>query len=218
MVFVLSRENSVVNRFLLELRDTEIQQDRMRFRTNLERLGEILAYEISKTLDYRPQTVHSPLGTLTINDLAEVPVLICILRAGIPFLQGFQHIFDRAAAGFIGAYRDESHHELTINMEYSATPDLNKKNIIITDPMLATGESLVSSVKNIMKKGTPARIDVASVIAAPEGVTRVSDFLTGLDIPFNLWMAAVDESLNDKFYIVPGLGDAGDLSFGEKTS
>ncbi len=218
MVFVLSTENSVVNRFLLELRDKEIQQDRMRFRTNLERIGQILAYEISKTLDYREQTVHSPLGALTINDLSEMPVLICILRAGIPFLHGFQNIFDRSAAGFIGAYRDESHHELTINMEYSATPDLNKKTIIVTDPMLATGESLVSSVKNIMKKGLPARIDVASVIAAPEGVRRVSDFLSGLDIPFNLWFGAVDERLNDKFYIVPGLGDAGDLSFGEKTS
>ncbi len=218
MVFILSRENSVANRFLLELRDTGIQQDRMRFRLNLERLGQILAYEISKTLNYRQQTVHTPLGTSKINDLSEMPVLISILRAGVPFLHGFQHIFDKADAGFIGAYRDESHHELTINMEYSATPDLNRKTIILTDPMLATGESLVSAVKNLIKKGTPVRIDVASVIAAPEGVRRVSDFLTGLEIPFNLWLGAVDDSLNDKFYIVPGLGDAGDLSFGEKTA
>lgn len=222
MPFVLTRENSLANQFLLELRDKDIQADRLRFRENLERLGSIMAYEISKTLKFSKQEIVTPLAVTEVNALAEQPVLLSILRAGIPFYQGFQKFFDKAQAGFIGAYRVETspddadgraQSEITINLEYLATPDLEGKCVILVDPMLATGKSVIDVMNAVLRNGKPAHVHVASVVATPVGIEFVRQ---NLKVPHSVWTVAVDESLNDQFYIVPGLGDAGDLSFGPK--
>jgi uracil phosphoribosyltransferase len=213
MPFILCEENSVANNFLFELRDVAIQKDRMRFRKNLERLGEILAYEISKELVYTSVQVVTPLGQSEIFILKEQPVLISIMRAGLPFFQGLSNFFDQADAGFIGAYRVEDKNKLTIKLEYLATTSLAGRTIILIDPMLATGRSIIDSVTALLKNGTPEHLHVVSLVSAPEGI----DYLKkNLKIPFSLWTCAVDENLNDQYYIVPGLGDAGDLSYGTK--
>lgn len=212
-VFVLNNQNSIANQFLLELRDTQIQQDRMRFRNNLTRLGEIMAYEISKKLEYQNQSIETPLKPLQISTLTQQPVIITVLRAGLPYFQGFLNYYDHADSGFIGAYRKEGGDEVTINLEYLATPSLEGRLVILVDPMLATGNSFIRSMAALQKQGKPSHIFLAALIASPEGIRNIQKAITN---SCSLWTASIDEKLNSNFYIVPGLGDAGDLSFGNK--
>lgn len=209
----MNKENSVANQFLCELRDKKIQQDRMRFRQNLTRLGEVMAYEISKKLTYHPVVVDTPLQTMNALVLNQQPVLITVLRAGLPYFQGFLNYFDQSDSGFIGAYRKEGEKELTIQLDYLAAPSLESKVVILIDPMLATGNSVLRSVSALLKHGRPSHIYVASLVAAPEGVKNINE---QLQVPCSLFTVSMDDRLNKDFYIVPGLGDAGDLSFGEK--
>ena len=213
-MFILTNINSIANHFLAEMRDVNIQQDAMRFRKNMERLGEILAYEVSKTLMYQTTTIQSPLAKATTNLLKEQPVLVAILRASLPFHKGFLNVFDRAENAFIGAYRGKHRPDETfdIQMDYLASPNLSNKTIILIDPMLATGKSLVKSYEALLTYGKPARIIIAAAIAAPEGIQFLQKQIPDAD----LFMGTIDEKLNHKFYIIPGLGDAGDLSYGEK--
>lgn len=218
MFFNLSDQNSIASRFLLELRDTDLQRDRMKFRFNLERLGRVMAYEVSKELPYARKNVTTPLGSAEVADLVEQPVLISILRAGLPFLQGFLDTFDNADTGFIGAFRNEKGQSLTINMDYLATPAVTGRDVIVVDPMLATGSSLVTALRYLLSKGNPRSLNIVSVIAAPDGIQQAKNFFQQhKDLDFRLWVGAVDDSLNELSYIVPGLGDAGDLSYGSKT-
>ncbi|MCH7408795.1 uracil phosphoribosyltransferase [Belliella sp. DSM 111904] len=215
-MFILNQQNSIANTYLAEIRDTKIQTDRLRFRKNLERLGEILAYELSKSLQFGTKEITTPLETTGINMVKSQPVLICVLRAANPFYQGFLNIFDHSDSGFIGAFRTEEindNQEISIELSYQAAPDISGKHVIIIDPMLATGKSFVKTVKSLLNNGKPEKIHVASVIAAPEGVAYINEQL-GTDL--NLWTCALDSKLNEKSYIVPGLGDAGDLAFGPK--
>lgn len=212
-LFVLSEQPSIANSFLSQLRDATGQKDRMRFRRNMERLGEILAYELSKALPYRSTTVRTPLGETSVEVLREDPVLITILRAGIPLHQGFMNIFDQVDSGFIGAYRNEDTSQITVNIDYASIPPIDGRIVVLIDPMLATGRSVVDAHTLLQKKGTPTHLHVVSVVAAPEGLRLLNE---NLHLPYSLWTCAVDEELNSSFYIVPGLGDAGDLSFGRK--
>lgn len=214
-IHYISEQNSILNHFLTQLRDVTIQKDRMRFRKNIERIGEIMAYEISKNLEYKNISVQTPLGIKQTTTIADPVVLCSILRAGLALHQGFMHFFDDAENGFISAYR---HHynkddDFEILVEYQAAPSFNGKNLILVDPMLATGQSIVAVLNKLNLEHTPKEIHVAVVIAAPEGITYLEEKL-----PKNchLWVAALDEKLNEKNYIVPGLGDAGDLAYGSK--
>ena len=215
-MFILDQKNSIGSQFIAELRDINIQKDRMRFRRNLERIGEIMAYEISKTFDYQPVDVTTPLGIDPSMIAAERPVLISVLRAGLPFHQGFLNYFDRADSGFIGAYRKEENAEaanVEVDLSYTGAPSVQDKILILVDPMLATGTSLAKAYKNLIDcNGTPSKVHIVSVIAAQKGVDKISTEIPGATI----WLGALDGVLNDQFYIVPGLGDAGDLSFGPK--
>ncbi len=212
MVFELRQENTIGNRYLAELRDIEIQKDPLRFRFNLERLGEILGFEISKDLGYIEQTATTPLGKWT----AKVPdnnnVLVTVLRAGLPFFNGFQRVFDQAPSGFVGAQRVESDN-IEIDLGYSAVGNLENKVVILADPMLATGKSVVETIRAICKNGKPKFIHIASVIATKEGIKEIE---TQISTPFKIWTCSIDLRLNENSYIVPGLGDAGDLCYGEK--
>lgn len=212
MVFNLSKTNSIGNQFMYELRNKEIQKDRMRFRKNMERLGEIMAYEVSKKLEYRKEIVTTSLGSTTIDILMEQPVLITILRAGLPYHQGFLNFFDQADCGFVGAYRKEEE-EISVQLDYAACPDLEGRNVILIDPMLATGKSLVKALSVLLSRGMPAHLYIASVVSSPAGLKFISE---NVNIPHSVWVCAEDETLNSNFYIVPGLGDAGDLSYGAK--
>ncbi len=213
-IYNLTQENSVANNFMAEIRDVKVQQDRLRFRKNLARLGEILAYEMSKALDFSETTVDTPLSTIQQQVIKKQPVLISIMRAGMPFFEGVQGFFDHANAGFVGAFRarDFSASNL-IELGYFAVPDLAGNTLVIVDPMLATGRSVVDTVQQLKAYGKPERVFLLAVIAAPEGICYVEE---NIDIPVRLWCGAVDEKLNDKAYIVPGLGDAGDLAYGPK--
>lgn len=210
---ILTDTPSLANHYVAELRDVSVQGDSMRFRRNLERLGELLAYEISKTLPYQKTTITTPLSTTDTFLLAEQPVLATILRAGLPLYQGMLNYFDKAYSTFVGAYRvEEENTELQINMEYLASTDLHDKILILADPMLATGRSLVKSYKGMLRHGKPVQVHIAAAIAAPEGVAYLQQ-----EIPeATIWLGALDERLNERSYIVPGLGDAGDLAFGPK--
>jgi uracil phosphoribosyltransferase len=219
MLFNLSDQNSVASIFLKELRDKRNHADRFRFRKNMERLGEILAYEISKNLTYQIEQVETPLKKTNAYSLENIPVLIGILRAGIPFMQGFINFFDQSDCGFIGAYREEGNENIKINMEYAATPVLRAKEVIIVDPMLATGSSLIQVLRNKVCQEMPLNVHIAAVIASPEGIENVINYFRNeTSVSFKIWTCAIDEKLDAKFYIVPGLGDAGDLSFGEKVN
>jgi uracil phosphoribosyltransferase len=213
MITVLNRQDSVANQYLLELRDKNIQQNRARFRKNVERLGELMAYEISKKFEYASSQVTTPLGVSTVHVPKNNPVLITVLRAGLPYFIGFQNIFGEADCGFIGAYRKESEANLTIALDYLATPSLEDRTVILVDPMLATGQSVIKAVNALLKHGKPKHVHVAALVAAPEGVALLNQ---NLAISHEVWTWALDEKLNEQHYIVPGLGDAGDLSFGEK--
>lgn len=213
MLFNLSEQNSIANRFIAELRDKNIQQDRLRFRRNVERLGQIMAYEISRNMRFVESTVETPLGKTLVNVPATEPHLVTVMRAGLPYFQGFLEFFDRADCGFIGAYRTEGTDQITINLDYVASPSIDDRDLILIDPMLATGKSFIRALDALLQHGTPAHVYVASLIAAPEGIAFLKQ---NLSIPYSLWTCVVDEKLNNQFYIVPGLGDAGDLSFGQK--
>lgn len=177
-------------------------------------MGEILAYEISKSFEYSQETIQTPLTTTTVDSTTENPVIISVMRASLPFSNGFLNYFDKAESGFIGAFRDESSPgEINVHLGYHASPNLEGKIIILADPMLATGKSLVESIQTLLSHGTPKHIHIASVIAAPEGIQYIK---ANISCSYSLWIGAVDEKLNHQSYIVPGLGDAGDLSFGPK--
>lgn len=217
MINILDTQNSLVNTYLSQLRSVAVQGDMMRFRRNIERIGEIMAYEISKTLNYAPQNITTPLGVKSVNLVADNVVLATILRAGLPLHQGFINYFDSAENAFISAYRKGlSESDFTIALEYLASPSLEGKTLIIADPMLATGASMVAVYKELIARcGKPVHTHIASVIGCPEGVKMIEDNID-LDNEATLWVATVDDYLNENKYIVPGLGDAGDLCFGPK--
>jgi uracil phosphoribosyltransferase len=213
---ILSQQNTVLNRFVAEMRDVRIQGDRMRFRRNLERAGEVMAYEISKTLAYTTQTVETPLGEATVSLPDEDIVVATILRAGIPYHQGFLNYFDGAGSAFVSAFRKYSKDgTFKVKVEYVSCGSLEGKTLLLVDPMLATGTSTVLTYQALLEKGgTPRHTHIASVIASEEGVAYVHDHLP--DNSVTIWCAAVDEELTVKSYIIPGLGDAGDLAYGDK--
>ncbi len=210
----LLENNSVLSTFISELRDVNIQKDSLRFRRNIERVGEILSYELSKQLNYTHQEIQTPLGSKQVNALKDKLVVCSILRAGLPLHQGILNYFDKAENSFISAYR---HHlnqtDFEIRVEYMASPAIDKKTLIIADPMLATGRSFVNVYNAIKQMGNPKEIHLVAVIGAKAGVELLQK-----EFPKNthLWIATIDEKLNDQGYIVPGLGDAGDLCYGEK--
>ncbi|WP_298499180.1 uracil phosphoribosyltransferase [uncultured Algibacter sp.] len=211
----LSLQNSILNNFLTEIRDVDIQKDSMRFRRNIERIGEILSYEMSKNLSYKSETVQTPMEKCTIN-LPENDIVLCsILRAGVPLHNGLLNYFDKAENAFISAYRHHKHNpeSFEIIVEYLACPDLEGKTLILADPMLATGQSMVATFEALKPFGKPKEVHLISVIGAQDGVDFVKQ---NFDSNSHLWIAAIDETLNDKGYIVPGLGDAGDLAYGKK--
>ncbi len=214
-IFELKQQLSVAQGILAQLRDPDIQLDRLRFRHNLQRLGQLLAYEVSKSLTYVSFPMQTGLGLAKVADLEQQPVLVCVMRAGLPFYQGFSDMFEQADSGFIGAYRQELTPSGTqdIFLGYSATPDITGRDVILIDPMLATGSSLVKVWRLLEQQGAVRSIHIAAAIAAPEGIRYIQQQL-GDDV--NLWIGAIDECLNEHDYIVPGLGDAGDLSFGDK--
>ena len=212
MIVCLDREPSIAHHYITALRDVKQQKDRHRFRASVERLGEIMATEISKKLEYETITVHTPLGQKQHYKLKQQPILITVLRAGLPYFNGFQRIFDEADCGFIGAYRQEGT-EIKIKVDYVASPSLDGRDVILIDPMLATGKSLVDAVAQLKKKGAIKKLFIAALISAPEGIAHLEKEL-GKETP--IYVYSIDDKLNDKSYIVPGLGDAGDLSFGEK--
>ena len=206
--------NSIANQYLAELRDPMRQSNRFLFRRNLTRLGTIMAYEISKELSYQERAITTPLGKKNMNIPASDVVLLTVLRAGLPFLEGFQHVFDQADTGFVGAFRVEGAAELRIQAGYVAVPRLEGKQVVLIDTMLATGRSLADAIAGITAQGQPSHIHMANVIAAPEGIRYLEE---NTKVPLTLWTFAIDDRLNSDYYIVPGLGDAGDLSYGSKT-
>ena len=215
-MFVFDQHPSIANQYLAELRDVQTQTDRLRFRRNLERLGELMAYEISRTMSYQNGMVQTPLASAPVQTLLQQPVLAAILRAGLPLHQGFLNVFDQADNAFAGAYRraarPSSDHEFNIEMDYVSGPDLSGRTLILIDPMLATGRSLEKVYHAMLRFGIPAQTHIAAAIASPEGVRYVQSQLPQC----RLWLGAIDSHLNEHYYIVPGLGDAGDLAFGDK--
>ncbi|MDY0904031.1 uracil phosphoribosyltransferase [Pedobacter sp. CFBP9032] len=213
MIFDLSKTKSIANTFIAELRDENIQKDSMRFRKNLERVGEFFAYEISKSLTYIPKDVTTPLGVSSCDILAQQPVLATILRAGLPLQQGLLNIFDQAECCFISAFRKvKKSGDFVIQMDYVSTPDLDGRVLIMADPMLATGQSMVMCCKELISRYNISELHIVAAIASVEGVTHVRANLPKA----KLWLGAIDEEMTSKSYIVPGLGDAGDLAYGEK--
>ncbi|MBI4929128.1 MAG: uracil phosphoribosyltransferase [Bacteroidetes bacterium] len=214
MVIELGKENSLLNQFISEMRDETIQKDSMRFRRNVERVGEICAYEISKKLLWEKKEITTPLGISEMNVLKEQPVIATILRAGLPFHQGLLNYFDKAENAFISAYRrHRKDGSFDVQVEYMACPDLNGKTLILCDPMLASGQSIELVYKAILRNGRPKNVHITSIIASTQGVEYVQKHLPN---NVTMWTCAIDEELTAQAYIVPGLGDAGDLSFGEK--
>lgn len=215
MVNDLGKKNSIFNKFMLELREVSIQGDSLRFRRNLQRLGEIFAYEISKTFDYEPQDVTTSLGQLVMQQPTERPVLATILRAGLPLHQGLLNYFDNADSAFVSAFRKYSKDEkFTISLDYVSSPSIQDRILIVSDPMLATGGSLVASLKGLMEKGTPKHIHVVCALASDVGIAFVKKHFSRKNL--TIWVGAIDDELTAKAYIVPGLGDAGDLAYGKK--
>ncbi|MDR1683735.1 MAG: uracil phosphoribosyltransferase [Candidatus Symbiothrix sp.] len=212
----LSEKNSILHQFMAEIRDVNVHNDRLRFRKNIERIGEIMAYEISKVLNYKVQTIETPLGISNIPLISDPVVLSTILRAGLPFHQGFLEFFDSAENAFVSASRrynaDHSHFEIVF--EYLSSPSIEGKTLLLVDPMLATGGSLDLAYKALLTRGEPKAIHVACVIASEQGIEVAKTIFPKEKTV--IWAAAIDPDLNDKAYIVPGLGDAGDLAYGEK--
>jgi uracil phosphoribosyltransferase len=214
MIHDFSKTNSIFNNFMSEIRDALIQKDSMRYRRNMERVAEIMAYELSKKLDYSTIAVTTPLGEANMQTIKEQPVLATILRAGLAMHQGLLNYFDKADSAFVSAYRKHTtHEEFDVHVEYLAAPQLDNRTLIISDPMLATGKSMALVYKALIKQGKPSRVIIVSAIATPVAL----DFLKSkLPDSTEYYVGAIDEELTAQYYIVPGLGDAGDLAYGEK--
>lgn len=212
----LSDQNTILNRFVSELRDVEIQKDSLRFRRNVERIGEIMAYELSKTLNYEPIDTQTPLGISTTNVPTDPIVIATILRAGLVYHHGFLEFFDKAENAFVSAYRKyrENHQSFHIHIEYIASPKITDKVLILTDPMLATGGSMDLSYQALLTKGEPKHIHIATIIASQQAIEYCAKNFP--QEKTTIWAAAIDPGLNEFAYIIPGLGDAGDLAYGEK--
>lgn len=215
MIKNLGLKSSILNQYIAEIRDHKIQKDSMRFRRNLERIGEFFGYEISKTFDYEEEEVITPLGAANVPILKNFPVLIPVLRAGLPMHRGLQNVFDKSESAFISAYRQvEKNEKFVINVEYVSTPNLTGKNIILADPMLATGSSIVAAYKQLINNGKLKHLHIVIAIASSEGVEYLKKHLPSKNV--TIWVGAIDAELTAQAYIVPGLGDAGDLAFGSK--
>jgi len=215
MVRVLGQTHSILNHYISEIRDMEVQQDSLRFRTNLQRIGEIFAYEISKELAYEEKEVDTPLGIAKVPVLIQYPVLATIMRAGLPFHQGFLKIFDRSSNAFISAYRmPHKDGSFSMSVEYASTTPIDGKVLVICDTMMASGSSIVHTYKELLAKGKPSHIHIATILASMEGVNNLKKSLPKKNV--TIWVGAIDEELTAQWFLVPGLGDAGDLAFGEK--
>ncbi|WP_294222392.1 uracil phosphoribosyltransferase [uncultured Chryseobacterium sp.] len=213
MLTILSQDFSLVNQWINELRNIEVQQDRMRFRRNMERIGEIAAFEISKTLEYREADIQTPLDKIKVKEIAVQPVITTILRAGVPLFEGLLNYFDRADCGFVAAYRKHDANDyFSIKQDYLTCPDIEGRPLIVGDPMLATGASLIEAIKDLLTNGNPSSLHIVAAIASRQGVETIANAYPDAKI----WVGAIDEELTSKGYITPGLGDAGDLSYGEK--
>ena len=211
----LEKNDSVFNQYMAELRDCVIQQDRMRFRRNLERIGEIMAYEISKVFEYDDEEVTTPLGIKEIRTMHEQPVIATILRAGLPFHNGMLRMFDQADSAFIAAYRKyDKNEDSEIRVEYFSSPDIEDRILILCDPLLATGESIVKTLNGLMEEMTPKEIHIAVAVASQDGLDYVQRTMSRL--PVTIWVGSIDEELTARAYVVPGIGDVGDLAYGEK--
>lgn len=210
-IHYISEQNSILNHFLAQLRDVNIQKDSMRFRKNMERIGEIMAYELSKTLPYKEVAVQTPLGIKNTTVIEDNLVLCSILRAGLALHTGFMNFYDDAENGFVSASR--IHGSTEIKVEYQAAPSFEGKHLLLLDPMLATGHSMVAVFNKLLQEETPKEIHICVVISAPEGIAYLQENLPDY---VHLWVATLDDSLNEQRYIIPGIGDAGDLAFGEK--
>ena len=216
MIHILSKGNSIFNKFIAQIRDREVQRDSMRFRRNMERIGEVMSYEISRSLNYKTHVVETPLGEASIEMISDKIVLATILRAGLQLHQGILNYFDDAESAFVSAYRNSSKDgSFKVKVEYISSCDLEGKTLILVDPMLATGTSLVLAYEALIAKGgEPALTHVASIIASEQGIDYASRHLPSRKT--SMWLGAVDAELTSRSYIVPGIGDAGDLAFGEK--
>ncbi len=213
MMHILSNEVSLVNSWINELRNVEVQTDRMKFRRNMERIGEIAAFEISKKLDYKEVEITTPLDKIKVREIAVQPVITTILRAGVPLFQGVLNYFDKADCGFVAAYRKHDMNDyFSIKQDYLTCPNIEGRPLIVADPMLATGASLIEALKDLLTHGKPSQIHIVAAIASRQGAEAIRTAYPEAHI----WIGAIDEELTSKGYITPGLGDAGDLSFGEK--
>ena len=213
MMHILSNEVSLVNSWINELRNVEVQTDRMKFRRNMERIGEIAAFEISKKLDYKEVEITTPLDKIKVKEIAVQPVITTILRAGVTLFQGVLNYFDKADCGFVAAYRKHDMNDyFSIKQDYLTCPNIEGRPLIVADPMLATGASLIEALKDLLTHGKPSQIHIVAAIASRQGAEAIRTAYPEAQI----WIGAIDEELTSKGYITPGLGDAGDLSFGEK--
>ena len=213
MMHILSNEVSLVNSWINELRNVEVQTDRMKFRRNMERIGEIAAFEISKKLDYKEVEITTPLDKIKVKEIAVQPVITTILRAGVPLFQGVLNYFDKADCGFVAAYRKHDMNDyFSIKQDYLTCPNIEERPLIVADPMLATGASLIEALKDLLTHGKPSQIHIVAAIASRQGAEAIRTAYPEAQI----WIGTIDEELTSKGYITPGLGDAGDLSFGEK--
>ena len=213
MMHILSNKVSLVNSWINELRNVEVQTDRMKFRRNMERIGEIAAFEISKKLDYKEMEITTPLDKIKVKEIAVQPVITTILRAGVPLFQGVLNYFDKADCGFVAAYRKHDMNDyFSIKQDYLTCPNIEGRPLIVADPMLATGASLIEALKDLLTHGKPSQIHIVAAIASRQGAEAIRTAYPEAQI----WIGAIDEELTSKGYITPGLGDAGDLSFGEK--
>ena len=213
MMHILSNEVSLVNSWINELRNVEVQTDRMKFRRNMERIGEIAAFEISKKMDYKEMEITTPLDKIKVKEIAIQPVITTILRAGVPLFQGVLNYFDKADCGFVAAYRKHDMNDyFSIKQDYLTCPNIEGRPLIVADPMLATGASLIEALKDLLTHGKPSQIHIVAAIASRQGAEAIRTAYPEAQI----WIGAIDEELTSKGYITPGLGDAGDLSFGEK--
>lgn len=211
----LGSTDSVFNQFMAELRDATIQQDRLRFRRNLERIGEVMAYEISKTFDYDVEEIATPLGIKEMRTMKEQPVIAAILRSGLPFHNGLLNMLDHADSAFVAAYRKyDKNEDFEIKVEYYSAPDIEDKVLILCDPLLATGESIVKTLDGLTEETAPKHIHIAVAVASQEGIDYLQSRLSRK--PVTIWVGSIDEELTAKAYIVPGIGDVGDLAYGEK--
>ncbi len=216
MIEIIGNRNTVLDQYIAELRDVNIQKDRLRFRKNLKRVGEIFGYEISKKLVYEQKEVNTELGSAMVPVIKDYPVLVTILRAGLPIQQGLLNIFDHAQNGFVSTYRESAKDEdFTIQVEYVSCPDINNKTLIISDAMMATGESMVKALKEVYSYGQPTHTHVVSVLCSEEGIENIRRNFSKKEL--SIWTAAIDDEITAQAILVPGLGDAGDLAFGNKT-